>query len=227
MLTLLSDSVIFGGMSETRWTLNKLTEQVEAALAVDYVPASSARVRARPDARTIRYYTTLGLVDRPIDFRGRTALYARRHLLQLVAIKRLQADGLSLAEIQARLTGLDDAALAAAAAPSGRPAKAPAAETNATPRSRRQSDFWTAAPTDAQDAAPKAPAPAPASAPVRPSGPAPSASAAAALAGVQLPGGVTLLLPSPRSLSDDDLRAVAAAAALIETLTRRGLVASL
>src|SRR5262245_17055321 len=38
--------------------------------------------------------------------RGRTALYARRHLEQLVAIKRLQAEGLSLAEIQARLAGI-------------------------------------------------------------------------------------------------------------------------
>src|SRR6266536_3835005 len=36
------------------------------------------------------------------------ALYGRRHLLQLVAIKRLQAGGLSLAGIQARLAGATD-----------------------------------------------------------------------------------------------------------------------
>ena len=64
-----------------------------------------------PDLRTIRYYTTLGLLDRPAAMRGRTALYGPRHLLQLVAIKRLQARGLSLAAVQERVVGLSDAAL--------------------------------------------------------------------------------------------------------------------
>jgi DNA-binding transcriptional MerR regulator len=36
---------------------------------------------------------------------GRTALYDERHVRQLVAIKRLQAEGLSLAEIQRKLSG--------------------------------------------------------------------------------------------------------------------------
>ena len=43
--------------------------------------------------------------------RGRTALYSRRHLLQLVAIKRLQARGLSLAQVQEQLLGASDAML--------------------------------------------------------------------------------------------------------------------
>ena len=71
----------------------------------------SGRVRDVPDLRTIRYYTTLGLLDRAAAMRGRTALYGRRHLFQLVAIKRLQARGHSLAEIQQRLVGLSDTAL--------------------------------------------------------------------------------------------------------------------
>ena len=52
--------------------------------------------------------------------RGRTALYGRRHLLQLVAIKCLQATGIALAELQRQLLGLTDAELA-------RVAKLPAA----------------------------------------------------------------------------------------------------
>src|SRR5919202_2753219 len=92
-------------------TLDELTAQVALALAVDSPGQPSGRVRDVPDARTVRYYTTLGLVDRPAGMRGRTALYSRRHLLQLVAIKRLQARGLPLAEIQQRLLGLSDAAL--------------------------------------------------------------------------------------------------------------------
>lgn len=93
------------------WTLDDLTARVAAALTVDYDGASSGRVRDVPDRRTVRYYTTLGLIDRPAAFRGRTALYGRRHLLQLAAIKRLQAEGLPLHEIQRRLLNLPDAAL--------------------------------------------------------------------------------------------------------------------
>ena len=70
------------------------------------------RVSAVPDARTIRYYTTLALVDRPgID--GRQARYSQRHLLQLVAIKALQALNLPLAEIQSRLYGRSNSELEA------------------------------------------------------------------------------------------------------------------
>src|SRR6266542_6508786 len=93
------------------WTIDDLGTQVALALSVDYEGQASGRIRDIPDRRTIRYYTTLGLIDRPLEMRGRTALYGRRHLLQLVAIKRLQARGLSLAELQQRLLGLSDAAL--------------------------------------------------------------------------------------------------------------------
>jgi hypothetical protein len=44
--------------------------------------------------------------------RGRTALYGPRHLAQVIAIKRLQSLGRSLAEIQAMWPTLDDATLA-------------------------------------------------------------------------------------------------------------------
>src|SRR4051812_21950447 len=93
------------------WTLDELCGQVARALAGDYAGQASGRVRDVPDRRTIRYYTTLGLIDRPATMRGRTALYGVRHVLQLAAVKRLQAEGLSLAEVQARLVGRTDAAL--------------------------------------------------------------------------------------------------------------------
>src|SRR5579862_7218103 len=96
---------------EPLWMLDELGARVALALQVDYTGQVSGRVRDIPDRRTIRYYTTLGLIDRPAAMRGRTALYGWRHLLQLVAIKRLQANHLTLAEIQRRLVGLTDAAL--------------------------------------------------------------------------------------------------------------------
>jgi DNA-binding transcriptional MerR regulator len=78
------------------------------------------RVSPVPDARTVRYYTTLGLVDRPriVD---REARYGQRHVLQLAAIKRMQADGARLADVQRSLYGRSDvelqALLATAAGP--------------------------------------------------------------------------------------------------------------
>jgi DNA-binding transcriptional MerR regulator len=94
------------------WRLEELAERVGAALALAaYEGQSSKRVRSVPDARTIRYYTTLGILDRPLEMRGRTAFYGERHLLQLVAIKRLQARGWSLVEIQTALAAADTATI--------------------------------------------------------------------------------------------------------------------
>ncbi|HEY9784928.1 MAG TPA: MerR family transcriptional regulator [Candidatus Obscuribacterales bacterium] len=70
------------------------------------------RVAALPDIRTIRYYTTLGLLDRPL-IEGRQGRYQRRHLLQLVAVKALQTLSLPLSEIQAKLFGLSELELEA------------------------------------------------------------------------------------------------------------------
>jgi DNA-binding transcriptional MerR regulator len=139
-------------MEEPRWTLDELAEQVDAGLAVDYRGQASRRVRAVPDQRAIRWYTTIGLIDRPVAHRGRTALYGPRHLLQLVAVKRLQAEGLPLVAIQAELAGATDTQLArvarlpagvAAAASSG-PAEA-ARHDGAPPRKGRAMSRRTAA----------------------------------------------------------------------------------
>jgi DNA-binding transcriptional MerR regulator len=94
------------------FTIDELRRLAAVALDVsDYEPAESARVRAIPDLRTIRYYTTLGLVDGPAELQGRTAYYTMRHVEQLVAIKRLQGRGLTLADIQQELLGLSPAKL--------------------------------------------------------------------------------------------------------------------
>jgi DNA-binding transcriptional MerR regulator len=76
---------------------------------------ANGRVRDVPNERLIRWYATVGLVDPPLSRRGRVARYGPRHLLQLVAIKRRQAEGRSLAEIQAELAGATNASLAAVA----------------------------------------------------------------------------------------------------------------
>ncbi len=104
------------GMNE-RWTIEQLAPLVEMALDLSgYNGQHSGRVRSLPDLRSIRYYTTLGLLDPPAEMRGRRAFYGRRHLVQLAAIKRLQSRGLSLAQVQQALAGISDGALAELAA---------------------------------------------------------------------------------------------------------------
>lgn len=98
-------------MTATGWTLDELTARVAAALdGTAYAGAPNGRVRDVPDARAIRWYATIGLVDRP-TMRGRTAYYGPRHLAQLVAIKRRQSEGRRIADIQIELSEAPDAVL--------------------------------------------------------------------------------------------------------------------
>ena len=60
--------------------------------------------------RTIRYYIAQGLLAAP-DGVGPAARYSDRHLARLRLIRQLQREHLPLAEIRARLAGLDDEAI--------------------------------------------------------------------------------------------------------------------
>jgi DNA-binding transcriptional MerR regulator len=206
-------------MEEQRWTLDELAERVDDALAVDYPGPPSGRVRAVPDRRAIRWYTTIGLIDRPVAHRGRTALYGPRHLLQLVAVKRLQAEGRPLVTIQQELAGATDTQLARVARLPADPA--PAATRSAAAGSR--AGFWRVQP-------------APASAPVAmaaateggtPDGPwtrPTRVGGVATLRGIRLGEGATLLLEPGRELDAADLDAVRdAAGPLLAALRDRGL----
>jgi DNA-binding transcriptional MerR regulator len=126
------------------WTMEQLVERVSAALAAEYPGAPNGRVREVPDRRSIRWYTTIGLVDRPLGTRGRTVLYGPRHLLQLVAIKRRQAAGRTLAEIQAELAGASEETLAAVARV---PDRVLGADGTTQPSQQARSAFWKASPT--------------------------------------------------------------------------------
>jgi DNA-binding transcriptional MerR regulator len=96
------------------WSLDDLVAEAGRLLEQLGLDAGvrDGRVSPSPDARTVRYYTTLGLLDRP-RIEGREARYGRRHLVQLAAVKALQADGLSLGDVQARLYGRSEQELEA------------------------------------------------------------------------------------------------------------------
>jgi DNA-binding transcriptional MerR regulator len=200
---------------ESTWTITELAELAGTALADEPVRVNG-RVRETPNARLIRWYTTIGLVDPPLGRRGRIALYGPRHLLQLVAIKRRQAAGRAIAEIQAELTGATDAALRDIAR-LPEPLAVAAATGAAVRRPESRDRFW---------AEPPAEPPRPTESAEPPSGPGPSAPAV--VPGIRLAAGVTLLLDpldgDPRPIAADDLAAIAAAARpLLDELRRRGL----
>ena len=198
-------------MSDTTnrlWTIDELGTRAALALSVDYAGPPNGRVREVPDRRTIRYYTTLGLLDRPAEMRGRTALYGRRHLMQLVAIKRLQARGLSLAELQQQLLGLPNGELEQLAR---LPADVEQAQVPSRPTAGARAEaFWSAAP---------APLPASAAGDLHRSPPAVS------LQGIRLADDVTLLLAAARPLEKDDLEAIRVVAEpLLKLLEKRRLL---
>jgi DNA-binding transcriptional MerR regulator len=197
--------------------MDELVRRAAAALAGSTYPGSpNGRVRDVPDRRTVRWYVTIGLVDRPAAMQGRTALYDARHLLQIVAVKRRQAQGYSLAEIQAELAGATDETLRGVAVVpdelvGGEPEPPVAAivgERSAEPG--RRGRFWADRPADHH------PAP---SAAIIDGG----ADSVTMLAAVQLPGGAVVLLPGRPD--DDDVAAMRAAARpLLDLLADRGLL---
>ncbi|HSR97837.1 MAG TPA: MerR family transcriptional regulator [Kofleriaceae bacterium] len=116
-------------------TLSGLVAEVARRIAALPAPRNG-QVRAVPDERTVRYYGTIGLLDRPAAMRGRTALYGRKHVAQVVAIKRLQGMGRSLSEIQQLWPTLADGTLARMSGVELPPAAKPPA----------RASFWKRAP---------------------------------------------------------------------------------
>lgn len=240
-------------MDEPRWTLDELAQRARQALAADGVRAPNGRVHELGDGgRAIRWYGTKGLVDRPEIGPGHSARYGPRHLLQLVAVKRLQARGLTLAQIQQQLAGATDEALQSAAeielatlidAAASDRASAPVQEAARAAVPAPGGRFWAAASRAARETA--VPAPAPVQVPAPPSAPAPAPSPALAPAHepapapalappgptaaeirylIPLAGDVTLALcAAPAPADIEALRA--AAAPLLELLAQRGLTA--
>lgn len=106
------------------------------ATLLEGMPAvpSDGRVAALPDARTLRYYQSIGLVDKPLRYAGRQAVYGYRHLLQVLAIKSLQGRGLSLAQAQRALLAASTESLEAAVgeALAGAPVATPTTSTAPT-----------------------------------------------------------------------------------------------
>ncbi len=151
---------------------------------------------------------------------GRSARYGPRHLLQVVAIKRRQAGGRALADIQVELLGATDDTLRRIAEiprellapPAGEPDLAPGpapGRPRALPEpapAAGRSQFWARQPAAATPATP----------------PTVAAGDDGLLHGVRLGGVVLLLAAAPDA--DDRAAIRAAAAPLLHLLDERGLL---
>jgi DNA-binding transcriptional MerR regulator len=127
-------------------TLPEFAEAAARAVQASGAVPDNRQAKAVPAARMIRYYTARGLLPRP-GTRGRALVYGRRHLLQLVAIKRLQGQGMGLDEIGARLLRISDSDLEGLAAVADEAMPANLGEVDParpTETSRTAGRFWDA-----------------------------------------------------------------------------------
>ena len=101
-----------------------MREWLEAARAAKYVGVAglaeaAARILAEsgaarqgrgtvtelPDERTVRYYLAEGLIPPAEEKQGTASVFEFRHLLQLLVVKKLQAEGLPIRAIRELVTG--------------------------------------------------------------------------------------------------------------------------
>ena len=80
--------------------------EVANTLLPQFLPdqAPGGRGQESVNPRLVRHYTTQGLLDKPLK-QGREARYCYRHLLQLLAVRRLLAEGYSASSIGSLIGG--------------------------------------------------------------------------------------------------------------------------
>ncbi len=81
------------------WNARGLAAHVTALVDAAGIRPTNASARAMPSARAVRFYVATGLVDHP-EGRGTSATYHYRHLLQLLAVKIRQREGMTLESIR-------------------------------------------------------------------------------------------------------------------------------
>jgi DNA-binding transcriptional MerR regulator len=93
---------------ENSFSLPRLLEILKEQIPQVAPPQTKYKVTDIPTARTIRFYTTNSLVDKPVARDGVNALYGYRHLLQILAIKYLQSQYLPLVKIKSLVENADN-----------------------------------------------------------------------------------------------------------------------
>jgi DNA-binding transcriptional MerR regulator len=106
-----------GGIPASGWSLDELVAVANALLpeflpAAEDRPGSAGKVREEVNARLVRHYASIGLLDDNTR-EGREARYGFRHLLQLLLVRRLLTEGYPAAVIVKLIAGKGDAELRA------------------------------------------------------------------------------------------------------------------
>jgi len=77
----------------------------EEILAEMGLEQARGTVTSVPDERTIRYYMAEGLVQAPDEKQGTASVFSYLHLLQLLTVKKLQAEHLPIRKIRELVAG--------------------------------------------------------------------------------------------------------------------------
>src|SRR6185503_17605684 len=80
----------------------RVGEQVLAEMGLEQARGTVTSV---PDERTIRYYMTEGLIQTPGERQGTASLFSYLNLLQLLTVKKLQAEHLPIRKIRELVSG--------------------------------------------------------------------------------------------------------------------------
>jgi DNA-binding transcriptional MerR regulator len=83
----------------------RISEEVLSELGIEQKRGTVSLV---PDERTIRYYLAEGLIQPADEKQGTASVFAYKHLLQLVAVKKLQAEHLPIRKIRELVTDKDE-----------------------------------------------------------------------------------------------------------------------
>lgn len=85
--------------SDAQWSLDEFVELINRLLP-RFLPDSARGSRGQADLkpRLVRHYTSQGLVDKSVKA-GKEARYSYRHLLQLLVVRRMMAEGYTAAAI--------------------------------------------------------------------------------------------------------------------------------
>ena len=99
--------------SNLNWSLDEFV-QLTNDLLPQYLPENPANTRVREEVtpRLVRHYTSLEMLDEPLK-EGRSARYSYRHLLQMLLVRRLLAEGYGASAINQMATSKDNTELEA------------------------------------------------------------------------------------------------------------------
>lgn len=99
--------------SSPNWSLDEFV-QVTNDLLPQFLPETPANTRVREEVtpRLVRHYSGLEMLDEPLK-EGREARYTYRHLLQMLLVRRLLAEGYGASAINQLATARDNAELEA------------------------------------------------------------------------------------------------------------------